>query len=254
MRNIALAAVLLTAASLYFLLPRLVPLAMRPTALLLIVLAAASSAVLLIPRLVPPSTPPTVVIHSEGPTVEKLERLSQLVTTRIQIADILVAEGNGCRGSWLIKDDALLSVNLGQASITDKHDDTKQATIILPEPQVLQPRVDHSRTRTVGGGPPGVAAVERRSRQPARCRDGRSPEARLAHGVVRRESQPGKTGRGDSAQRAVFGGWLERGGDVGHAVERRAEGRGSPVTNSPANTRCPAMAAAKPRSRPDYFS
>ncbi len=25
---------------------------------------------------------------------------------------------------------------------------TKQATIILPEPQVLQPRVDHSRTRT----------------------------------------------------------------------------------------------------------
>ena len=148
MRNIALAAVLLTAASLYFLLPRLVPLAMRPTALLLIVLAAASSAVLLIPRLVPPSTPPTVVIHSEGPTVEKLERLSQLVTTRIQIADILVAEGNGCRGSWLIKDDALLSVNLGQASITDKHDDTKQATIILPEPQVLQPRVDHSRTRT----------------------------------------------------------------------------------------------------------
>ena len=32
--------------------------------------------------------------------------------------------------------------------ITDKHEDNKQATIILPEPQVLQPRVDHSRTRT----------------------------------------------------------------------------------------------------------
>ena len=148
MRKIVLAAILLTAASLYFFLPRLVPLTMRPTALLLIVLAAASFAVLIIPRLVPPETPPPVVIHSEGPTVEKLERLSQLVTTRIQIADILVAEGNGCRGSWLIKGDALLSVNLGQASITDKHDDTKQATITLPEPQVLQPRVNHERTRT----------------------------------------------------------------------------------------------------------
>ena len=37
---------------------------------------------------------------------------------------------------------------MSQAKITDKHEDTKQATIILPEPQVLAPRVDHSRTRT----------------------------------------------------------------------------------------------------------
>jgi hypothetical protein len=121
---------------------------MRPTALLLIVLAAASSAILLVPRFVPPETRPPIVIHSEGPTVEKLERLSQLVTTRVQIADILLAEGNGCRGSWLIKGDSLLSIDLSQAKITDKHEDTRQATIILPEPQVLQPRVDHSRTRT----------------------------------------------------------------------------------------------------------
>jgi hypothetical protein len=121
---------------------------MRPTAILLIVLAAASSAILLVPRFIPPERPAPIVIHSEGPTVEKLERLSQSVATRIQIADILVAEGNGCRGSWLIKGDALLSVNLGIASITDKHEDSKQATIILPEPQVLQPRVNHERTRT----------------------------------------------------------------------------------------------------------
>jgi len=37
---------------------------------------------------------------------------------------------------------------MGQAKIADKHDDTKQATIILPEPQILAPRIDHSRTRT----------------------------------------------------------------------------------------------------------
>ena len=35
-----------------------------------------------------------------------------------------------------------------QVKISDKHEDTKQATIILPQPAVLQPRVDHSRTRT----------------------------------------------------------------------------------------------------------
>ena len=118
------------------------------TVLLLILLVAATSAILVLPQFLPPATPAPVVVQSQGPTIEKLERLSQLVTTRIQIADILVAEGQGCRGSWLVKGDALLAVNLSQAKITDKHEDTKQATIILPQPEVLQPRVDHSRTRT----------------------------------------------------------------------------------------------------------
>jgi len=70
------------------------------------------------------------------------------VALRIEVADILVAQGNGCRGVWLLKGDSHLSVDMGQAKIADKHDDTKQATIILPEPQVLAPRIDHSRTRT----------------------------------------------------------------------------------------------------------
>ena len=70
------------------------------------------------------------------------------MTTRIQIADILVAEGNGCRGSWLLKGDSCLSIDMSQAKIIDKHEDTKQATIVLPDPHVLAPRIDHSRTRT----------------------------------------------------------------------------------------------------------
>ncbi len=91
---------------------------------------------------------PPVIINSQGPTVEKLQKLSHVLTLRVQIADVLIAEGQGCRGSWLIKGDALLAVNLSQAKITDKQEDAKQATLILPEPQVFQPRVDHSRTRT----------------------------------------------------------------------------------------------------------
>ena len=91
---------------------------------------------------------PPVIINSQGPTVEKLQKLSHVLTLRVQIADVLIAEGQGCRGSWLIKGDALLAVNLSQAKITDKQEDARQATLILPEPQVFQPRVDHSRTRT----------------------------------------------------------------------------------------------------------
>ena len=116
------------------------------TALLLVLTAAAS--IFILPRLVPPASPSPVIIHSQGPTVQTLQRLSHLVTTKVLIADILVGEGKGCRGSWLLKGDAILAVELAQAKVTDKHEDTKQATIILPEPVVLQPRIDHSRTRT----------------------------------------------------------------------------------------------------------
>jgi hypothetical protein len=148
MRNTILVLVLLSSTIAIPFLPSLVPPNMRTTSLLLLSLSAAASAIFLLPRFHPPSAPTPVVVHSQGPAIEKLVKLSQLVTTRVQVADILVAEGQGCRGSWLIKGDALIAVNLDRAKITDKSEDTKQATVILPQPDVLQPRVDHRRTRT----------------------------------------------------------------------------------------------------------
>jgi hypothetical protein len=92
--------------------------------------------------------PLPVVVNSQGPTIERLERLSQLVTSRVYIADVLIGEGEGCRGAWLIRGDALIAVNLSQASITQKDDSAQRATIGLPQPEVLQARVDHERSRT----------------------------------------------------------------------------------------------------------
>ena len=91
---------------------------------------------------------PPVVVKSQGPTVERLERLSHLVTSRVYVADVLVGEGEGCRGAWLIRGDALIAVNLNRARITEKVEDARTATILLPPPDVLQPRVDHERTKT----------------------------------------------------------------------------------------------------------
>jgi hypothetical protein len=93
----------------------------------------------------PPSSP---IVESQGPTLQRLERLSHLVTTRVLIADVLVGEGEGFRGAWLIKGDTLLGVNLGRAQITAKDEAVRRATICLPAPEVLQARVDHQRTRT----------------------------------------------------------------------------------------------------------
>jgi len=76
-----------------------------------------------------------------------LEQLSHLVVTRVLVADVLVGEGNGCRGAWLIRGDALIAVNLRQAAIVERNETAKRATIRLPLPEVLQARVDHEKTR-----------------------------------------------------------------------------------------------------------
>jgi len=95
-----------------------------------------------------PSEPKPAVFHSQGPTIERLEQLKHLVTMRVYIADVLTGEGEGHRGAWLIRGDALLGVDLGRAKILDKNEEVKQATLSLPQPEVLQCRVDHERTRT----------------------------------------------------------------------------------------------------------
>jgi hypothetical protein len=121
---------------------------------LLTLLIAVVSWDFVLPRLPPPAapvpipTPAPVIVHSQGPTIERLERLSHPVVTRVYVADVLVGEGEGCRGAWLIKGDALVGVNLGKARIAEKDEATKEALIVLPPPEVLQPRVDHQRSKT----------------------------------------------------------------------------------------------------------
>jgi hypothetical protein len=125
---------------------------------LLIFLLALVLAILLVVLLRPPmwQPPPSPriqfvqppVIQSQGPTTERLEQLSRLVATRVYVADVLIGEGNGCRGVWLVHGDALIAVDLSKAAIVTKDDATKKATIRLPQPEILQARVDHERTRT----------------------------------------------------------------------------------------------------------
>jgi len=91
---------------------------------------------------------PPITVKSQGPTIEKLERLSHLVSCRITVCDVLTGTGEGCCGAWLIRGDALLAVDLTRAQITEKDEGARKATIVLPQPSILQPRVDHLRTKT----------------------------------------------------------------------------------------------------------
>jgi hypothetical protein len=90
-------------------------------------------------------TPPS--FRSTGPAVVQLERLSQLVSARVHVADVLVGESRWLEGSWIITGDALLAVDMSQAEIKDLDEKTRTATIVLPRPAVLSPRVDHGGSR-----------------------------------------------------------------------------------------------------------
>ena len=90
-------------------------------------------------RPVPP-TPPRV--HSMAPTVIQLERLGELTTTRIHVTDVLWAESESHRGSWLICGDALLSCDVSKASILNVDQLAHTATIRLPPLRVISARVN----------------------------------------------------------------------------------------------------------------
>jgi hypothetical protein len=90
---------------------------------------------------------PTVIL-SQGPTLERLQRLCHLVTSRVYVADVLTAEGDGYRGAWLVKGDCMIGIDLSQARIVKKREHDKHAILQFPSPEVLQSRLDHERTKT----------------------------------------------------------------------------------------------------------
>lgn len=85
-------------------------------------------------------------IKSTGPTVEELAKLSQLVTHRVQIADVMTAEDGSYRGAWIVKGDALITVDLANAEFLTLNDSEQRVTLRLPQPTIQSPRVDHERT------------------------------------------------------------------------------------------------------------
>lgn len=89
-----------------------------------------------------------ITATSQGPTIDEIRSLEDLVTARISVSDVLVSYSDSHKGSWLIKGDVLLGINLERAEILEKSADTQAAIIVLPHPHVVIARVDHERTLT----------------------------------------------------------------------------------------------------------
>lgn len=98
-----------------------------------------------------------------GPTIEHVRELSELVTIRVDVADVqetLVAGHLGSlRVALILKGDFLLSIDLTQARFESVDAAGKTAVLVLPTPRATSPRVDHDRTRVVAVTDEGLWTV-----------------------------------------------------------------------------------------------
>jgi hypothetical protein len=93
-----------------------------------------------------PEKPP--VVSTLGPTITQVEKLGLLTVMKVSISDVLTMTGYNFKGAWLVKGDALITVDMRKLQISDRSEADKLVTITLPEPEVYQPRVDQTKTMT----------------------------------------------------------------------------------------------------------
>jgi hypothetical protein len=74
--------------------------------------------------------------------------MGHLSVLRLTLADVLEGQGHGYRGAWLLRGDALYTIDLRQAAVQHKDEAQRTATIELPLPVVAQSRIDHRKTMT----------------------------------------------------------------------------------------------------------
>lgn len=86
-----------------------------------------------------------------GPTIEQVLRLSSLVTTRVDVADVLVTDLEGHTGGvsaiLLVKGDCTLGIDLSRAKFESPDSAPRKDVLVLPRPTLLAARVDQEKTR-----------------------------------------------------------------------------------------------------------
>ncbi len=95
--------------------------------------------------------------HGSALTIEKLRKLSSLVTMEVPISDVRVTTLDGVVGSTqmvvAVRGDVQIGVDLSEAAFEDVDEQAHSALLVLKTPQAGRPRIDHEKTR--------VLAIER---------------------------------------------------------------------------------------------
>lgn len=87
------------------------------------------------------------------PTVEMIQDLSELVTLRVALADVVTSRIDGVLGGVeavvLVRGDVTVGTDLSAARIEHVDAVARRATVVLPQPKLSPPRIDHARSRVV---------------------------------------------------------------------------------------------------------
>jgi hypothetical protein len=98
-----------------------------------------------------------------GPSIERLSELSQLLTLRLDVADVLVSRIDGVTGgvqlAMIVKGDVALGVDLSLARFDQIDTPHCTALLILPPPEASCARVDHDRSRLFALKSDGLWAI-----------------------------------------------------------------------------------------------
>jgi hypothetical protein len=91
------------------------------------------------------------ITQHTGVTIEQIQALSTLVTTRVDVADVIEAQLAGYTGGMkaviTVKGTLLLGVDLSVAKFEYVDTSARTAVLVLPQPKVTSPRLDHEHTK-----------------------------------------------------------------------------------------------------------
>ena len=87
---------------------------------------------------------------TNDPVIERIEKVGKLAVLKIYVADIISKNDagffSGVDGIWIIKGDALLTVDFAQIQFLERDETAKTVTLRLSGPAVESARVDHDRS------------------------------------------------------------------------------------------------------------
>jgi Protein of unknown function (DUF4230) len=96
-----------------------------------------------------PRTPADALLA--GPSIRHITELADLLTLRLDVADVLVSRIDGLTGgvqvAVLVKGDVNLGVDVSEARFERVDQARRTAVLVLPAPSASSARVDHDRTR-----------------------------------------------------------------------------------------------------------
>jgi hypothetical protein len=98
-----------------------------------------------------------------GPTLEQIRELSELVTVTVDVADVQQTRIDGHVGGicavLVVKGDVQVGVDLSAARFENIDASGKTAVLMLPEPTVSRPRLDHDRSHLFAVRQDGLWAI-----------------------------------------------------------------------------------------------